>query len=103
MSGLLTSNRSYLADELTQKSITVSTTAVELFTGVSRNPRRQIMRIFNDGNQPCYIGPSGVTASGSSKGEELLKGQSLEVTIGDVGIFAVTSSSSTTLIVTELA
>lgn len=96
-------NPAIFADELTQKSVTVSTSATELFTGGSRNARRQIVRLYNDGSQDCYIGPSGVTASGSAKGEILRKSQSITYQLGDVGIFGITASSSTTIIVTELA
>ena len=103
MSGQYNSNRIHLADELTQKSVTVTTSATELFTGGSRNAQRQLIRIFNDGTRACFIGPAGVAASGSAKGEELLKKQSMEIVIGDVGLFAITSSSTTTVIVTELA
>jgi hypothetical protein len=103
MSGGYSSNTSYLFDELTQKVVSVSTTAVELFTGVSRNPKRQSIRIYNDGSTDCYIGPATVTASGSTKGEVLEKKNWMELTIGDVGIYAITASGTTSLIVTELA
>lgn len=103
MSGLLSGNRIHLADEIAQSSLTVTTSQTEIFAGVSRNAKRQLVRIFNDGNNPCYIGPTGVSSAGSSKGEELLKKQSIEIVIGDVGLYAITSSSTTTLIVTELS
>ena len=97
------SSTTFLADELTQKVISVSTSATELFTGVSRNPARQTVRIYNDGDNACYIGPSGVTSSGSTKGELLQKKQWIIYPIGDVGIYAITASSTTSLIITELA
>lgn len=103
MSGNYSANRTFLVDELTQKVTSVTTSATELFTGVSRNADRQIMRIYNDGGQTAFIGPSGVTSTGATKGEPLQKGESLEITIGNVAIFAITSSSTTSLIVTELA
>lgn len=97
------SNTSFLFDEYTQAKITATTTAVELFTGGSRNDRRQIVRIYNDGSRSVFIGPSGVTASGTTKGEELRKQEALTLTLGNVGIFAITSSGTCDLIVSELA
>lgn len=103
MSSKYSTDNSFLFDELTQSVITVTTTATEVFTGGSRNANRQVVRIYNDGNNVCYIGPTGVTSSGATKGEPLQKAESLEITIGNVAIFAITSSSTTSLIVTELA
>lgn len=103
MSGQYGGTGSHRTDEFTQSAITVTTVPVELCTGGSRNPARYYIRIYNDGNTSCFIGPSGVTASGVSKGEELLKKQSMELELGDVGLFAVTASSTTTIIVSELA
>jgi len=97
------SSTTFLADELTQKVISVGTSAVELFTGVSRNAARQVVRIYNDGNNACYIGPVGVTSSGSTKGEILQKQQSITYVLGDVAIYAITASGTTSLIITELA
>ena len=103
MSSSYSGNRIHLTDELTQKSITVTTTATELFTGGSRNAARQVVRIYNDGNSVIYIGPSGVTASGANKGEALQKNQSITYSLGNVALFAITASSSSVVIVTELA
>lgn len=91
------------SDNLTQRAITVSSTAVELHTGVTRNPNRQVVRVFNDGNVVCYLGPSAVTASGATKGEELEPGEAISYTLANDGLFAITLSGSTLLIVTELA
>lgn len=97
------SSTTFLADEITQKVVSVSTSAVELFTGGVRNASRQMIRVYNDGSQICYLGPSGVTASGSAKGEALQKQQSITYPIGDVGLFAITASGSTSLVITEVA
>lgn len=96
-------NTIHLRDEITQKSVTVTTSATELFTGGSRNTKRQVIRIYNDGSSDCYIGPTGVTASGAAKGEILQKKNWMTWEIGDVGLFAITASGSTDIIVTELA
>lgn len=103
MSGQYSHNRADMVDELTQKSITVATSATELFTGGSRNAGRQVIRIYNDGSRSVFIGPSGVTASGTAKGEELRKHEALSLTLGNVGIFAITSSGTCDLIISELA
>lgn len=98
------SSTTFLADELTQKVIPVSTSAVELFTGVSRNPARQSLRIYNDSSRTVFIGPTGVTSSGSTKGEQLLSGEAMTyVELGDVGVFAITAGGTASLIITELA
>ena len=97
------SNTIHLRDEMTQKNVTVTTSATELFTGGSRNAKRQVVNLYNDGAQDCFIGPTGVTASGATKGTLLEKKNWMTWEIGDVGIFAITDSSSTNIIVTELA
>jgi hypothetical protein len=92
------------SDNLTQRAITVSAAvATELYTGATRNPNRQVVRVFNDGNVVCYLGPSAVTASGVTKGEELEPGEAISYTLANDGLFAITLSGSTLLIVTELA
>jgi hypothetical protein len=103
MSSNYGSNQSFLFDELTQTKITATATAAELFTGGSRNPRRQVIRVYNDGNRSVFIGPSGVTASGPTKGEELRKQEAISMSLGDTGLFAITSSGTCDLIVTELS
>jgi len=103
MSGNYTANHTFLVDELTQKVTSVTTSATELFTGVSRNANRQIMRIYNDSNSTVFIGPTGVTASGSTRGEPILKEESLEITIGNVAIFGIVASGTADVIITELA
>jgi hypothetical protein len=97
------SDRTFLVDELTQKVVSVTASATELFTGVSRNPRRQVMRIYNDSTSTVFIGPTGVTASGATRGEPILKKESLEITIGNVAIFGIVASGTADVIITELA
>lgn len=97
------SSTTFLSDELTQKVTSVSTTAVELFTGVSRNPERQIVRLRNDGNKRCYLGPVTVTSSGSTKGDFIEPGEVITWAIGDVALYGITASGTTSIIITELA
>jgi hypothetical protein len=98
------SSTTFLADEITQKVISVSTSAVELFTGVSRNSGRQSVRVYNDGSRTVFIGPSTVTSSGSTKGEQLQSGEAMTFSqLGDVGLYAITSGGTASLIITELA
>jgi hypothetical protein len=102
--GIYNSDTNYLVDEIDQVRLSVgSSSPVELFTGASRNPRRQTVRIYNDGTRTAYIGTSAVTSSGSTKGEPLEPGESISYPAGNAGIFAITASNTTNLIVTELS
>lgn len=87
-------------DELyAQATVNVGTTEVEAKVGATRNPQRQVLRIYNNGNQTVYVGPTGVTAS---SGEPLRRRQSMTLQIQDLGVFMITQSSSSDVIVTEL-
>jgi hypothetical protein len=102
--GTYNPNTNFLYDELTQKVQSVSSgSAVELFTGASRNPDRQVIRIYNDGNRTVYLGPATVTSSGPTKGEPLESGEAISYPGGDSQLYAITNSGTTSLIITELA
>lgn len=87
----------------TSAVITVGTTAVELFTGGSRNAGRQAVTIYNDSNSTIYLGPSSVTVSGSTKGIPLVKAQFATFELGDVALYAIAGSAGNSVIVQELA
>lgn len=87
----------------TSKRITISTSAVELFTGSSRNPNRQLITIYNDSSGIIYIGPSGVTTSGATKGYQIEKKQTVTMAMGDVAIYAIAASAVGDITVQELA
>lgn len=93
-----------LEDVAVQGSVSVTTTATEVVVSGSPEEDRELIRIYNDGPNVCYIGfNSSVTASGSNKGERLARRQWIEFPFGpDLTVFAITESGSTTLIVSEL-
>jgi hypothetical protein len=82
--------------------VSVGTTAVELKAGASRNPRRQGVHVYVDSNNvDIYTGPAGVTASGAAKGIPLNAGGERWFPVGDVAVWAITSSGTTNVIVQE--
>ena len=91
------------SDSLTQSAINVGTSSVELHTGPVRNPNRIVVRIYNDGGTPCYIGPVTVSTSGATKGEELAPGEAMSYSVGNVALHAITARNSTVLVITEMA
>ncbi len=88
---------------VTSAVLTVGTTAVELFTGASRNASRQVLTIYNDSNNTIYVGPSTVTISGATKGMPIVKGQFISLPIGNVGYFAIAGLAGNNVILTELS
>jgi hypothetical protein len=79
-----------------------SASAVELFCGVSRNPRRQVLIITNDDNSKnIFIGKLDVTATGSTKGDTLYPRQTASYPIGDVAIYAIAESGATVSVVIQ--
>ena len=93
-----------LEDVAVQGSVTVTTTATELKVGASPEEEREVIRIYNDGTTPCFVGfDSGVTSSGANKGERLGRRQWMEFPFGpDLTLYAITASGSTTIIVSEM-
>lgn len=90
-----TNDSVYLSD-----SVSVTTTEVEAKVGVSAEPERQFVRIYNKGPQTIYFGPTGVT---SLTGEPLRKNQHVEIAARDgIGIYMVTDTGTATVIVQEI-
>lgn len=87
----------------TSAVISVGTSAVELFTGGSRNANRQTIIIYNDSSNTIFIGPATVTESGSTKGYPIVKNQSVTVSLGDVAIYAIAGSAGNSVIIQEMA
>jgi hypothetical protein len=84
--------------------VTVGTTQVEAKVGASRLQDRQGVWIYNDSANTIYVGPSGVTTSGSTKGFPLFKNQSAFVELPDfVGVFLIAGSAGNSVIVQEIA
>jgi len=84
--------------------VSVSTTEIEAKVGGSRLFDRQGVWLYNDSSNTVYIGPTGVTASGSTKGFPLAKSQSAFIEAPDsVAVFLIASSGSHSVIVQEIA
>jgi len=82
--------------------VAVSTTQVELKTSTTRDPKRQIVTVTNDSDTTeVYFGPTGVTATGSTKGSVLWPRQDASIPLGDVAIFAIAPSGTVNVIVQE--
>lgn len=90
-----------LDDVYVQAVKTVSTSAVQLVVASSPNIDREVVRIYNKGNQTIYLGPtSGVT---SANGEPLFKDQWIEYPFGpNLTIYGITASSSSDVVIAEM-
>lgn len=90
-----------------QKEISVTDSGVEAITDqTSTDGRecRQFVRIFNNGPDRVYFGPSGVTApGGANPGEPLAKRQWVEIAVRDQEVHLITDTGDTAdVIVTDL-
>ena len=85
-------------------SITVGTTQVQAKAGASNLAGRQEMLIFNDGAKTIYFGPSGVTASGATKGIPIENGETISLPFTDsINVFLITAAATSEVIIQELA
>lgn len=87
------------SDLFSQDSITVNTSQTEAIVSGTDIYEREFVRIYNNGPQTVYIGPSGVT---SSTGEPLRRRQWIEYALRGQSIFMITASGSSTVIVTDI-
>lgn len=87
------------SDIFVQEEITIGTTQVEALTTGTDIAEREIVRIYNKGNQTVYFGPTGVT---STSGEPLRKNQWIEIAIRNQSVFLITDSGTADVIVTDL-
>ena len=82
--------------------LTVGVTQVEAKVGVNRLSRREYVYIHNNSNPPIYIGKSGVTTTGATKGDILYKDQFIYIRVDDdTPIFMIAASSNTDVFVRE--
>lgn len=88
-----------LENVMVQGSVTIQTTQTELKVGATREPQREVVRVYNNSNSTIYVGPAGVT---SSTGEPLFKKQSMEMPIGDQALYAIVGSGTASVIVWEI-
>lgn len=74
--------------------VAVSATQAEAKVNGTRNPLRQLVTLTNDNDTvEVYYGPTGVTTSGSTKGNVLWPRQEAAIPIGDVGLFLIAASA----------
>lgn len=95
-------------DEVNEKGyaslvVSVSTTQVEAKCGANRLTGRQEIIVYNDSTNIIFFGPNGVTATGSTKGIPIEQGCSVSITIGDVALYLITASGTSSVIVQEFA
>lgn len=92
-------NDSYLMGE-----VTVGTSQVQMKVGANNLECREILRIYNNSSNTIYVGPSGVTTTGSTKGEPVRKGGWIEFPIGDnLDVYAIADSAGNSILVQEFA
>jgi hypothetical protein len=90
--------------DLTSALKTVGTTQVAAQVGASALPDRIGIFLFNDGPATLYVGPTGVTTSGATKGQPLFKNQSIYYELPDfVALFVIAGSNGNSVIIQEIA
>lgn len=80
-------------------TITVGTSVVEAKVGISRLSSRQYLSIHNNGPLTIYVGPSDVT---TSSGRPIFRDQSIDIPVGDLGIYLVSGQAGNTVVVQEI-
>jgi hypothetical protein len=78
----------------------VGTIQVEAKVGDTRLSFRQHLTIHNNGPSVIYIGPDGVT---TQNGRPLYPGATMDMAVGDLGIFIIAATSGNTVVLQELA
>lgn len=85
-------------------AVSVSTSAVEARVGSSPLSGREQIVLYNDGSNDVYVGPSGVTATGSTKGVPLAKGNYMIIPAGETSrVYMIAASGTVSVIVQEMA
>lgn len=83
--------------------IAVGTSQVEAKVGSNRLADRQGVWIYNDSSNTVYVGPSGVTTNGSTKGMPVHKSQAAFIELPDfVAVFIIAGSAGNNVIVQEI-
>lgn len=83
-----------------QTSKTVTTTESLVAVGVSNEAKRQSITIENKGDEPVYLGPTGVN---STKGLTLWPCQIAEFDLRKgLSLYAITASGTSTISITEV-
>lgn len=80
--------------------VTVDTTGVEAKVGVTAETERQFVRVYNDGAETVYFGPSGLATTDM---EPLKKKQWMELAAtSDLNITLKTASGTSDVIIQEI-
>jgi hypothetical protein len=80
--------------------VTVGVSAVETKAGSLRLMNRKLLSIHNQGPNVIYMGPSSVTPV---SGRPIFPDQSVDIQVGDLGVFVVASEPGNSVIVQEMA
>ena len=80
-------------------TITVGTSLVEAKVGAERLSNRQFVSIHNYGPNTVYVGPDGVT---TANGRPLFVDQSIDIPLGNLGVYIVAEQANNTVVVQEL-
>lgn len=78
-----------------------SSSAIEAKVGATRLDYRQLLTIYNDGNNTIYVGPATVTNSGANRGFPLERNESLTVSASDTAVFIISASGGSFAIIQE--
>lgn len=78
----------------------VGTVQLEAKVGDARLSFRQHLTIHNNGPGIIYIGPEGVTVQ---NGRPLYPGATMDMAVGDLGIYLISNTSNNTVVIQELA
>ena len=91
--------------DYTSLVVSVGTSEVEAKTTGGPLANRQLLTIKNDSNSSIFYGPTGVTTSGSTKGDELVKkGGFVSLPVGpSIGVFLIAGTASNDVIVQEFS
>lgn len=80
-------------------TLTVGTSLVEAKVGDERLITRQYVSIHNYGPNTIFVGPAGTT---STTGRPLFVDQSIDIPLGNLGIYLISEHADNTVVVQEL-
>lgn len=92
-----------VSDGYVSNVISVGTTAIEACASGTRLVGREFLVIYNDSLVTIYHGPATVSASGVNKGIPILRGETVQISAGDLGVFLIAGTASNSVIVQEFA
>jgi hypothetical protein len=78
----------------------IGTVQVEAKVGDTRLSFRQHLTIHNHGPSVIFVGPSGVT---SQNGRPLYPNATMDIAVGDLGVYLIAETSNNTVVIQELS